>query len=30
VIYFLLIFVFSQASILVERRLARSGEGTVR
>jgi len=30
VMYFLLIFVFSQASILVERRLARSGEGTVR
>lgn len=29
VIYFALIFVFSQASIIVERRLARSGEGTV-
>jgi polar amino acid transport system permease protein len=29
VIYFLLIFVFSQLSIVVERRLAKSGEGTV-
>lgn len=29
VMYFLLIFVFSQLSIIVERRLARSGEGTV-
>lgn len=29
-IYFILIFVFSQASILVEHRLAKSGEGTVR
>lgn len=29
VIYFLLIFVFSQSSIMVERRLAKSGEGTV-
>lgn len=28
-IYFLLIFCFSQLSILIERRLARSGEGTV-
>ncbi len=28
-IYFLLIFFFSQLSILIERRLARSGEGTV-
>lgn len=30
VIYFVLIFVFSQGSIWIERRLARSGEGTVR
>lgn len=30
VMYFVLIFVFSQLSIIVERRLARSGEGTVR
>lgn len=29
VIYFLLIFMFSQLSIFVERRLARTGEGTV-
>ena len=28
-IYFVLIFAFSQASIMVERRMARSGEGTV-
>ena len=28
-IYFVVIFMFSQASIMVERRLARSGEGTV-
>ena len=30
VMYFILIFVFSQLSILVEHRLARSGESTVR
>ena len=30
VIYFLLIFTFSQISIAVEHRLARSGESTVR
>ncbi|MEO9649556.1 MAG: amino acid ABC transporter permease [Roseobacter sp.] len=29
VVYFLLIFVFSQASIVIERKLAKSGEGTV-
>ncbi|MEP2530029.1 amino acid ABC transporter permease [Shimia sp.] len=29
VIYFVMIFVFSQLSIMVERRLAKSGEGTV-
>ncbi|MDA8747802.1 hypothetical protein N9M66_06285 [Litoreibacter sp.] len=29
VIYFILIFCFSQMSILLERRLAKSGEGTV-
>ena len=30
VMYFVLIFAFSQLSILVEHRLAKSGEGTVR
>lgn len=30
VMYFVLIFVFSQLSIIVERKLAKSGEGTVR
>jgi len=30
VMYFVLIFVFSQISLLIEHRLARSGESTVR